>query len=162
LRPARKTRRVTTGKSFAHPASNQHVVTMTPGFRLFLLESAESPNGLGRKLRFALVSRLRSARSACLAVALLVFIAVNAVAAEPKLVLASHSFGNFETEDTFGDYLRRSRSAAIDREHPFRGWFQNHGTRRVGAATRSALSSPEAGRADATLSARLRRLFYGL
>ena len=46
---------------------------------------------------------------------------VHAAAAEPKRVLVLHSFGNFEPEDTFGDYLRRSRSTAIDRERLFEG-----------------------------------------
>jgi signal transduction histidine kinase/ABC-type uncharacterized transport system substrate-binding protein len=47
------------------------------------------------------------ARRAWIAVTLLAFAAGNATAGEPRRVLLLHSFGgNFQAEDTFGDYLR--------------------------------------------------------
>ena len=47
------------------------------------------------------------ARRAWMAVTLLAFAAGNAAAGEPRRVLLLHSFGgNFQAEDTFGDYLR--------------------------------------------------------
>ena len=46
-------------------------------------------------------------RGAWMAATLLVFVAGNATAAEPKRVLLLHSFGwNFQAEDAFADYLR--------------------------------------------------------